>query len=144
MVDRDGDDLVAVAAHRLAGLELGDPQRVAQAAEGEAQGAEQLAQAARAVDRQRAVAVAQVERLQQARQPEPVVQVEVRDEDVVEVGQADGAHELALRALAAVEQDAIPAAAHQHGGQTAPRGGHRAGRAGEEDGEIHRWASLVS
>jgi hypothetical protein len=39
--------------------------------------------------------------------------MEVRQEDVLDVRQADGAQQLALRALAAVEQDAIPPAPHQ-------------------------------
>ncbi len=67
----------------------------------------------RAVDRQRPLAPAQVERLQQPRQPEPVVGVEVGEEHLVEVGQPDRADELALGALAAVEQDPLAAAAHE-------------------------------
>jgi hypothetical protein len=66
-----------------------------------------------------------------------VVGVEVGDEDGIEVGQADGAQQLALGAFATVEQQPLAAAADQHGRQAAPRARHRAGRTGEEDGQIH-------
>jgi hypothetical protein len=61
----------------------------------------------------------------------------VGDEHVVDLGQPDGAHELALRPLPTVEQQTVAAAAHEQGGQPAPGGGHRAGRAGEEHVEVH-------
>ena len=51
----------------------------------------QLAQARRAVDGQRPLARAQVERLEQARQPEPVVGVEVGQEHLGQLGQPDRA-----------------------------------------------------
>ena len=56
------------------------------------------------------VAVPQGEGLQHARQPQPVVGVEVGDEDGVELGQPDRAQQLALGAFAAVEQQAVPPA----------------------------------
>ena len=61
----------------------------------------------RAVDRQRALAVAQAEGLQQPGQTEPVVDVQVGDEDVGQIAEADRAQQLALRALAAVDQDPL-------------------------------------
>ena len=70
-------------------------------------------------------------------QPEPVVGVEVGQEHVVELGQPHRSAQLALRALAAVEQQALAAAAHEQRGHAAPGGGHRAGGAGEEDVEVH-------
>ena len=49
-----------------------------------------------------------------------MVGVEMGDEDLLEVGQADDrAHQLTLRALAAVEQQAVAAAADEHGGGAA-------------------------
>jgi len=63
------------------------------------------------MDRQRPLAVAQLEGLQHARQSEPVVGVHVREEDVGEVREADGSDELALRPLAAVDEDPLGAAA---------------------------------
>ena len=77
MAHRHRRDPVAVTLEHVPRLELdnreleadpaGDPQRERQ----------QLAQTGRPVDRQRPLAAAQVEGLQQARQPEPVVGVEV-------------------------------------------------------------------
>ena len=43
-----------------------------------------------------------------------MVGVQVREEDGVDVGEPDGAQQLALRALAAVEQQTVAAAAQQH------------------------------
>ena len=98
---------------------------------------EQRLEAGRAVDRQRPLAPAQVERLEHPDQPEPVVEVVVGDEDRVELRQPDRAQQLLLGALAAVEQDAVAAGAQQQRGQAAPRGRDRAGGAGEEEREVH-------
>ncbi len=49
--------------------------------------AHQLGEPCRPMNRQRAIAITQAERLQQARQSEPVVDVQVCDEDVGEVAQ---------------------------------------------------------
>ncbi len=69
--------------------------------------------------------------------PEHVVGVEVGDVDLVDLEQADRAHELALGALAAVEQQLLAAAAEQGGGQAAARRGRGRGGAGEENVEVH-------
>ena len=61
----------------------------------------------------------------------------VGQEDVLDVGQPDAAQQLALRALAAVDQDAVAAAPHEHAGGRPLHGRHRAGGAEEEDGEVH-------
>ena len=61
----------------------------------------------------------------------------MRDEDRVELGQPDRAQQLLLGALAAVEQDPLAARAQQDRGQPAPRGGHGARGAGEEEREVH-------
>ena len=84
---------------------------------------DQRAQAGRAVEREPPLAGAQVERLDHPEEAEPVVEVEVGDEDRVELRQADGAQQLLLRALAAVEEQPVAARAHEQGGQAAPRGG---------------------
>ena len=137
MLDPHRGHRVAIAADLVAGLHLRDPQLVAQAAVDRAHRAEQVAQPGRAVNRQRPLAVAQVEGLEHAGQPEPVVGVKVGDEHVVELGKAGRAHELALGPLPAVEEQAIAAAAHEHGGHAAACGRDRPGRAGEEDVEVH-------
>src|SRR4051794_30166945 len=69
-----------------------------------------------------------------------MVGVQMRDEDVRELGQADRADELALRALAAVEEDPVAAAAHEQRGEPAARRRGGAGGSGEEDGQVHRCA----
>ena len=69
--------------------------------------------------------------------PEEVVGVVVGQEDVLDVGQPDAAQQLALGALAAVDQDALAAAAHEQAGGRALDGRHRPGGAEEEDGEVH-------
>ena len=77
--------------------------------------------------------------------PEEVVGVEVGQEDVLDVRQPDRAQQLALRALAAVDQHAVAAAPHQQAGRRALDGRHRAGRAEEQDGEVHgRLSSLTA
>ena len=86
---------------------------------------------------ERPLARAQVKRLEQARQAEPMVGVEMGDEHLGELGQSHRLHELALGALTAVEQDAVAATAHEHRGQPAPRRGDRAGGADEERREVH-------
>ena len=80
---------------------------------------EEVAQPGRPVDRERHVAVAERERLQHPRQAEVVVAVEVREEDLAQVDEADRrAQQLALRPLAAVEEQPVAAAAdEQRGGE---------------------------
>src|SRR3954468_8142053 len=69
-----------------------------------------------------------------------MVGMQMRDEDVRELGQPDRADELALRALAAVEEDPVAAAAHEQRGEPAARRRGGAGGSGEEDGQVHRCA----
>jgi hypothetical protein len=90
------------------------------------------------VDRQRPLAPAQVERLDHPEQAEPVVEMEVRDEDRVQIRQPDRPQELLLRALPAVEQDPLAAGAQQQRGEPPARGRHRPGGAGEEERDVHR------
>ena len=73
-----------------------------------------------------------------------MVGVQVREVDGLDVGQAHGAQELALGALAAVEQQPVAAAAHQDRRAAPPRGRHRAGSTGEEQRQVHPGASVTS
>ena len=64
--------------------------------------------------------------------------MEVGQEDLLQVDEPDvGAQQLALRALAAVEEQALAAAPHERGRRSAARGRHRAGGAEKDDVEIH-------
>ena len=116
-----------VSGRQLEQLELEpDPARGAQSER------EQRAQTRWAVDRERPLAPAEIECLQQARQAQPMISMEMGQVDLGEVEQPDRAHELTLSPLSAVEQDAIASPANQHRGQSTARGGDRAGGSGEE------------
>ena len=66
-----------------------------------------------------------------------MVGVQVGDEHVGDVGEADRARQLTLGALTAVEQDAGPAPAHEQRGHASARRGRGCGRACEEQREVH-------
>ena len=66
---------VVLSSERLARVELRQLERIGQAPEHAPEGAEQLAQPARAIDRERELAAAQRVRLQHSREPEVVVGV---------------------------------------------------------------------
>ena len=139
MVDREGADLVVAAVDHVARLELDRLDRVGEAAEDPPQRREQVAEPGRAVEAERQLAAAQREALQHPRQPEEVIGVEVGQEDVLEVGEADvGAQELALGALAAVDQQLVAAAADERRRGRPLGGGSRSRRPEEHDVQIHR------
>ena len=73
-----------------------------------------------------------------------LIQFETLDgeEDLVDLRQADRAHQLPLRSLAAVEEQLVAAAANEQRWHAAAGGGHRAAGAGEEDVEVHGRARL--
>ena len=65
--------------------------------------------------------------------------MEVREEDLLQVGQPDrGTLQLALRPLAAVEEQPLTSAPDEQRRRPALRGRHRGGRAEEDDVEVHR------
>ena len=66
-----------------------------------------------------------------------MIGVQVREEDVGQVGEADGLDELALRALAAVDEDPLGAAPDEQRGQAAARRRDRARRARKKERKIH-------
>ena len=90
------------------------------------------------VDRERNLATAQRERLEHARKAEVVVGVVVREEDLLELHEADvTAQELPLRPLRTVEEKAIAAPPHERRAERAPRSRHRARRPEENDVQLH-------
>ena len=138
VADGEGPHLVPLAPKHRALGELDDGYLVAQATEDARQRAEQVIEAPWPVQRQRHLAATESKRLQHPGQAEEVVGVEVRQEDLVELDQADvRAQELSLRAFAAVEEQLLPTAPDERGGRSAASGRHRAGRAEEDDVEIH-------
>ena len=133
----EGLHRVAVEGDVVAGLDLGDRELVAETAGEPPDDREQVARAGRPEEVQRGGAVAQVEGLEHPRQAEPVVEVEVRQEDRGDLRQPHGAQELALRPLAAVEEQLVAAAPHEERREAAPGGRHGARGAGEEEREVH-------
>ena len=138
MLHGEGRHEVPIAAHGLVGLELARVEREGQAPDQRVQRPEEGAQPRRPVEDESELTAAQGEGLEHAGQAEHVIGVEVGEEDVLELDQADRAQELALGALAAVEQQPVAPAAHERGRQAAARAGGRAGGAEEEHVEIHR------
>ena len=88
-----------------------------------------------------ALAAVEVVGLQQPRDAEVVVGVQVGDVDLVDLDEPGRALHLALRALAAVEQQPVAADPRQQAGGRAPRGRHRA--AGAEEDHVHVHARSV-
>ncbi len=114
VLDRERLDRVAVEADAAAGLELVDLDRVADAADDPVEAVEEVGQPRRPVDDQRLLAVLHVPGLEQAREAEVVVGVQVGDEDLLHLDEPGRALHLPLRALAAVEQQPVAAAADEH------------------------------
>ena len=137
MLDLEAAHLVALVANRLALVELDQLDLVGDPAHDSVEGLEQAPQPGRPDDPQRALAALEVIGLQQPRQAEVVVGVIVGHVDLVHLDQARGALHLALRPLAAVEQQALAAYPGQQAGGGPPRGGHGAAGAEEYDREVH-------
>ena len=138
MVDRKRAELVAVACQHVAGAKLDELDWVGELPENRAERVVEVAEPGRPVDRERHVAHPQRERLEHPWQAEVVVGMEVRDEDVLEIDEADRrAQQLALRPFAAVEEHAIAAPPHEQGRGSAPRSRCAGGRSEEGDVEVH-------
>ena len=133
----EGLDLVVVVLDRLAGGQLDQLEAEAEPADQRLQDSEELLQTRRPVDDERPLAVGQVIGLQQPRQAEDVVGVEVGQVDRVDLGQPDRALHLPLRPFAAVEQQPVSPTRDQHARGRAPRRRHRAARAEKDHRKIH-------
>ena len=73
----------------------------------------------RSVDLERRRTLTQVERLQDSREPQPVIGMKVRNEDRVKVNKPFGPRKLTLGSLTAVEEDAVAAMPEQQRRKTA-------------------------
>jgi hypothetical protein len=114
VLHREGEDPVVGALDPLSRPELSQLDVVRQLPEDPAEDAEEVDEPRRAVDGQRSVATAERERFEHAGQTEVVVGVIVRQQDLVQLDEPHGrAQKLALRALAAVDEDPLAAAAQQ-------------------------------
>ena len=113
-------------------------QREAEPADDRREDREQDGQPGRPVELEPLLAPAQVVRLEQPGQPEHVIGVVVAEEHDVEIDEPDlRAQQLPLRALAAVEQDAVAAAPDQRRRGRAPSRRGRARGAQEDDVQVH-------
>ena len=136
--DREDVEHVAVAREAVAGPQLDQRVLVGELAKDPAQVGEQRSQAGRPVDRDRLLAPAHRERLQHAREPEIVVGVVVREEDLAQVDEPHRrGQELSLRSLAAVEEQPLAAAPYEQRRCSPKRGRHRTRRPQEDEIEIH-------
>jgi hypothetical protein len=138
MPDVERRKAVAVALEHVSRRQLDEPHLIGELPDDTLERIEECDETARPVDGQRQVAAAKGERLHHPRQAEHVVRVEVRQEDLLEIDEADGrAKELPLRPLCAVEQELVSAAAHEQRSRCAARGRHRARRTEKHEVEIH-------
>ena len=108
VLDRDRLDGESLPLEPRAPFEDRGRDRVRQPPEDAPQCRDELVEPWRPVDRERDLPSTECERLEHPRKPEVVVGVEVRQEDLLELGETDVAsQELALRSLAAIEQKPI-------------------------------------
>ena len=141
VLDLERTHLVAVVAHGLARAELDQLDLVADPAEDPPQRLEQLDQPRRPDHPQRALAIVEVVGLQQPRDAQVMVGVQVGDVDLVDLHEPGRALHLALRALAAVEQQPVAADPREQARGRPPRGRHRP--PGSEEDEVHVHAGRV-
>jgi hypothetical protein len=134
----EDDEAVVAAVHDVPRSQLNELEGVRELAEHTAEGAEELAEAGRAIHRQRKLPPAERERLQHPGQAQVVVGVEVSHEDLRKLDEADArTEELPLGPLAAVDEHAIAASADEHARETSAGSRNRAGSAEEDEVEIH-------
>ena len=138
---RDGErpQAIVLADQLVARPELLQLDGVRELAEDPPQRVEEVAEAGRPVHRDRHLPPTQRERLQHSGQPEIVVGVVVRQEDLPDVDQPHArAEELALRPLAAVEEEPLASSAQEQSRRRPLGGRHRAGGPEEDEIEVHR------
>jgi len=137
VLDGEGAHLEAVVLDPFPRPELDQLDLVAELAENPPQRLEEAMQPRRPDDPQGRLPLHQVVGLQQPRQPEVVVGVEVGDVDVVDLDQPGRVDHLPLGPLPRIDQDPATAGPDQHAGGSPPRRGHGAAGAEEDDREIH-------
>ena len=115
MIDRERVQSVLATLEDVAGLELDDGERIRQPPEERLEVPEEVTRALRSVHRQPdLVPTTQRKCLQHPRQAEDVVAVEMRQVDLLDLGQPHRrALQLALRSLRAIEQQALASASQQ-------------------------------
>ena len=138
VLDVEGDDAIVATLDGVAGTQLDELDGVREPPEDAPEDGEQVDEPGRAVHRQGNFPPAQGERLQHPGQAEVVVSVVVGQEHVGQLDKPDRrAQELTLRALAAVEEDAVAPAADERARKAAARGGTGSGRAEKHNVEVH-------
>ena len=136
--DGEDDEAVIVPDQLVSGAQLLQLDGVGEPAEDPPHGVEEIAETGWPVDRDRNLAAAERKGLQHPGQAQVVVGVVMREEDLAQLDQADvRAQQLPLRALGAIEEQALAAATEEHRRGRALRGRHGAGRAEEDEIEVH-------
>jgi hypothetical protein len=138
MVDAERDDPILAAIELVSGTELHELVAVREFPEDASERFEELEEPGRPVDGERQLATAQRKGLHHPGKAEVVIGVIVGDEDLRKLNEADPrAKKLALRTLAAVEEEPLAAAAHEQAGRGAPSRRNGPGRAEEHKVEVH-------
>ena len=138
VVDGERANLVVVTPDHRPRLEFDRLQWVGELPEDAPQGSQQVAQPCRPIEGQGNLAAAQREGLQHPGQSEIVIRMKVGQEHLFEVDQAHvGPEKLPLRTLAAVDQQAIAAAADERCRRRPLGCGSRTRRPEEHDVQIH-------
>jgi hypothetical protein len=107
-----GIDLVSVTVIDEAGPDLANEEREQETSEHPLGYLEDLFQARRAEDLHGFLSAHEAQRFEEARQTEIVIAVKMGDEDTVDARKAQRAHQLPLRALAAIHEEALPPTNH--------------------------------
>ena len=137
--DGEGAQAVVVADQLVALPELFQLHGVGELPEDAPERIEEVAEAGRAVDRDRHLPPTHRECLQHPGQPEVVVRVVVREEDLPDVDQPHArAQKLPLGPLAAIEEEPFPSPAQEQSRRRPLGGRHRPGSAEEDEIEVHR------
>jgi hypothetical protein len=136
--DLEDDDAVVPPLEGVSGPHLDELERVRELSEDAAESSEELDEPGRSEDGQGQLAPAEREGLQHPGEAQVMIGVEVGDEHLRQLDEAYGrAKQLPLGPLAAVDEDALAAAADERAGEPSPRGRHRAGGAQEDEVKIH-------
>ena len=137
MLDLERSHLVSVVADGRGPVQLDQLERIRDVAHDPPQRDEELLEAGRAEDAKRSLAPVQLVGLEQAGHAQVVVGVVVRDVEVVDLDEPGRALHLALGALAAVDEDAIPAGTHEQARRRPPCRRHRASGAEKDNVKVH-------
>ena len=127
MGHREDEDSVVAAVESVAVPKLDELERIGELSEDALETAEEIPEARGTVDGERDLPATERERLQHARQAQIVIGVIVREQDLGQLHQPDRRpEELALGALAAIDQEPLASAPHERRREGPASGRHGA------------------